>query len=350
MLEVLLCHGKYISGICQEDISSFPVTGHILVLAFLEVFQFILKSRFALHPACLVETYWFPTAFGSIFVFETILNDLKLQLSHGTYEFASVELIDKELSHSLVHQLSYTLLQLLGLHGIGILNVFEHLGRERRQSLIVQHFSLRQGISYLEDAIVRQAYDISWPSLIDGLLTLSHKLGWTTEAHGLTQALMLIGSIAHKLSGTDLAKGDTTAMVGIDVGCYLEDKTAELRFFRTDHTFHCLYGAWAGSYLHEAVEQLLHTKIIQGRAEEDGSHLGRKILLNGEFWIDTIDEFQIISQLGSIFLAYMFLQLHSLNVHFHLFRNLLFVGSEEIETALKDIVHALEAHALVDGP
>ena len=186
MLEVLLCHGKYISGICQDDVSSFPVTGHILVLAFLEVFQFILKSRFALHPARLVETYWFPTAFGSIFVLETILNDLKLQLSHGTYEFASVELIDKELSHSLVHQLSYTLLQLLGLHGIGILNVFEHLGRERRKSLIVQHFSLRQGVSYLEDAIVRQAYDISWPSLIDGLLTLSHKLGWTTEAHSLT--------------------------------------------------------------------------------------------------------------------------------------------------------------------
>ena len=43
MLEVLLCHGKYISGICQEDVSSLSITGHILVLAFLEVFQFVLK-------------------------------------------------------------------------------------------------------------------------------------------------------------------------------------------------------------------------------------------------------------------------------------------------------------------
>ena len=39
MLEVLLCLGKYISGICQEDVSSLSITGHILVLAFLEVFS-----------------------------------------------------------------------------------------------------------------------------------------------------------------------------------------------------------------------------------------------------------------------------------------------------------------------
>ena len=40
---------------------------------------------------------------------QTVLNDLKLQLSHGADNLPSVELVDEELRHSLVHKLLNTL-------------------------------------------------------------------------------------------------------------------------------------------------------------------------------------------------------------------------------------------------
>ena len=58
---------------------------------------------------------------------QPILDHLKLQLTHRTDDLPSVELIDKELCHTLVHQLLDTLVQLFRLHRVSILDVFEHL-------------------------------------------------------------------------------------------------------------------------------------------------------------------------------------------------------------------------------
>ena len=77
-----------------------------------------------------MQVYWFPTALGSVFVFQTVLDNLELQLSHRTDNLAVVELVYEQLCHTLVHQLVDALLQLLGLHGVGILDILEHLGRE----------------------------------------------------------------------------------------------------------------------------------------------------------------------------------------------------------------------------
>ena len=39
-----------------------------------------------------------------------------------------------------------------------------------------QLLTLGECVANLEDAIVGQSYDIAWPCLVDGRLTLSHKL------------------------------------------------------------------------------------------------------------------------------------------------------------------------------
>ena len=72
---------------------------------------------------------------------QTILNHLKLKLSDRTDNLASVELVDKQLSNALVHKLLYTLVELFRLHWIGILDVFEHLGREAWQSFEMQRLT-----------------------------------------------------------------------------------------------------------------------------------------------------------------------------------------------------------------
>ena len=57
--------------------------------------------------------YRFPTAFRVVFVLKPVLNDLKLQLSDSSDNLASVELVDKQLCHTLVHELADAFLKLL---------------------------------------------------------------------------------------------------------------------------------------------------------------------------------------------------------------------------------------------
>ena len=100
MLEIHLSHLEYITAVGQEYIASFAVFGHILVLTFFERFQLCRIITF--YPAGFIQANRFPAAFCVIFVFKTILDYLKLQLSYSTDNLAAVELIDKQLSHTFV--------------------------------------------------------------------------------------------------------------------------------------------------------------------------------------------------------------------------------------------------------
>jgi hypothetical protein len=68
---------------------------------------------------------------------QTILNHLELQLSYRSDDFAAIELMGKQLGYPFVHQLLDTLVQLFGLHRIGIFDILEHFGRKTGQSLEV---------------------------------------------------------------------------------------------------------------------------------------------------------------------------------------------------------------------
>ena len=95
VFEVFLGHGENITRVSEEDITALLILRHVLVLALLEILE--LRIIVALYPTSLVEM---------------------------------VELVDKQLCHTLVHQLVDTLLQLFGAHGIIVLYVFEELWRE----------------------------------------------------------------------------------------------------------------------------------------------------------------------------------------------------------------------------
>ena len=128
VFEVLLCHREHITGICKEHVATFLVFRHVLILAFLEVLE--LRIIVALNPTSLVKMHRFPTTLRIVFVLQAILDHLELQLTYGTDDLPAVELVDKQLCHTLVHQLVDALLQLFGAHGIIVLDVFEELWRE----------------------------------------------------------------------------------------------------------------------------------------------------------------------------------------------------------------------------
>jgi len=82
VFKVHLRHLKYITGVCQEHIAPFSILCHILVFTFLEGFQFC--GIIAFYPTGFIKTYRFPATGRIVFIQQTVLNDLKLQLSHRT--------------------------------------------------------------------------------------------------------------------------------------------------------------------------------------------------------------------------------------------------------------------------
>ena len=92
MLKIHLRHLKYIATIRKEHITTITIFSHILILTFFKGFQFFRIVTF--YPACLIQTDRLPTALSIVFVFQTILNNLKLQLSYRTNNLTAIELIN----------------------------------------------------------------------------------------------------------------------------------------------------------------------------------------------------------------------------------------------------------------
>ena len=348
MLEVHLRHLEHVARVGQEDVAPLAVLGHVLVLALLEGFE--LGRVVALDPAGLVEAHGFPAALGVVLVLQAVLDDFELELAHGADNLAPVELVDEELGHTFVHQLVDTLGQLLLLHGVGVLDVLEHLRREAGQAAEVELLALGQRVAYLEGAVVRQADDVARPGLVNGSLSLGHELGGAGEAHHLVVAHVVVGRVARELARTYLAEGDTRTVVGVDVGRNLEDEAGELGLVGLHVALLGLDGTGAGGYLDEAIQKLLDTEVVQRRTEEHGSHLGLEVVVDIELGIDALDEFQLatqaIGQVGTDTLV----QFLGVDVYGHLLRHHLFGGLEEVEVLLVDVVDALEADAALDGP
>ena len=128
MLKIHLSHLENIITVGKEDIPSITVFCHILILTFFESLQFFDIITF--YPTRLIKADGLPTAFCIVFVFQTILDNLKLQLSYCTDNLTSIKLIDKQLSYTLIHQLVDTFCQLFLLHRVGILDIFKHFRRK----------------------------------------------------------------------------------------------------------------------------------------------------------------------------------------------------------------------------
>ena len=109
--EIGLRHLKHIVGICKKHVAPVAVNSHKLMLALLERLQGI--GIVAFYPTCLVEANRLPAALSAIFVQQTVLDDLELQLSDCSYYLPAVELVDKQLGNTLIQKLLYTLVKQL---------------------------------------------------------------------------------------------------------------------------------------------------------------------------------------------------------------------------------------------
>ena len=282
---------------------------------------------------------------------QAVLDDLELQLADCSNDLAVVELIDKQLCNALIHQLLDTLVELLGLHWIAVLDILKHFGREAGQALEVKFFTLGERITNLKDAVVGQAHNVTWIDFVDDLFFLSHKSSGCRKTVALTTSHVLVIFIAMEHSRANLDKCDATAVVGIHVGMYLEDEASELLLLWTHLTLLSHDRAGRRSYAHKTIQQFLDAKGVQRRAEKHGSHHRVKIVLFVKLRINTIDQFNVGTQLFGIVLADSCINGRVIDItDFNTIGNMLLVGLEQIESVLIDIVYALEFGTDVNGP
>ena len=298
VFKILLRHAQHVARIGKKDIAPLNILGHVLVLALLEVLEFLLVI--CLYPASLVKMHGLPAALGVVLVLQAVLDNLELQLTNRAHDAAAVELVDEELRHTLVHELLQSLLELLVLHRVIILDVLEKEWREAWQTAKMHLLSLRQRISYLENTVVWQTYNVTRISLVNGTLALCHELGRRRETHVLIQAHVVIWLISHKFARAYLTESDAGAVVWINIGCNFEDETTELRFFRLHQSLICLGGSRRWSNMNKTVEEFLNTKIVQCRTEEHRCYFGRTVGFFLKLRLNTIYQFQFLTQLCSL--------------------------------------------------
>ena len=165
---------------------------------------------------------------------QTVLYHLELQLPYGADDFASVELIGEQLRHTFVHELTNPFVKLFGFHGVGVLNVFEHFGRERGEALEMDGLAGGERVAYLEVARVGDTglYRRGMPRR--PRFFLGHERRWGGKTHLLVRTDMPVVDIALKFAGAHLYEGDARAMIGVHVGVNLEHKAGERVLRRLD--------------------------------------------------------------------------------------------------------------------
>lgn len=347
--EVALGHLEDVAGVGEEYVAAVAVYCHELVLALLEGGEGF--GIVAFDPAGFVERDRFPAALCSVFVKQAVLDHFKLELTYGADDLAAIELVDKQLGHTFVHELLDAFLELLRLHRVGVFDVFEHLWRETRQSAVVELFARGEGIADLEVAGIGYADYVAGEGFVDNALFLGHECRGSGEAEHFSGTDVAVGGVALEFARAHFDKRYAAAVVGIHVGMDLEHESRKCLLVGA---YFALLGhdrLGRRGYLDETVEQFLDAEGVERAAEEYRGDLAGQILIDRQFGIHPLDKLQIIAQFGGIGLTYGLVDTRVVDVvDFHAFRYALFVGRKQIERVFVDVVHTFEFRAYVDRP
>lgn len=132
-LVLFLSHLQGKGRVCEKDqLVAFVLSQKLLF----DPFKVLEEGGFFItfYPARFVDIQVFKGTLGTVFVEQAVLNDFKLQSTHGTNDLASVEVERKQLGHPFVHQLVNAFGQLFGFHGVFVIDVAEVFWGKARNS------------------------------------------------------------------------------------------------------------------------------------------------------------------------------------------------------------------------
>ena len=349
VLEILLREGEPVARVGEEYVAAVLVDSHVGVLAAFEVGQ--LRGVVAVDPAGFVDRDRLPAACGVVLVFQTVLDHLELQRTHRADDLAAVEGACEQLRHALVHQLVDALGQLFELQWVGIFDVAELLGGERRNAREAELLALGEGVADLEIARVVQAHDVARVGEVDHRLFLGHEGCRRREFQLFAAAHMQVVLVAFERAGANLQERDAVAVVGVHVGVDLEDEAGHLRLPGLHRPGLGRGRTRRGGDAHEAVQQFADAEVVDRRAEEDRGQFAAQVGFAVELVVDALDQLDVLPQQVGEFFADVTVQLLRREVRDFGRRCVgrqFLVRRKEREVLFVEVVDALERGAVRD--
>ena len=228
-------------------------------------------------------------ALRTIFVFQTELDNIKLQLSDSPDDFADAMLY-KKLGNALFGKLSNALIELLCLHWVAVFKRFEDFRRKTRDSAEMKQLALSKRVAYFQRSVIIETDNISRPCFINDTLFIGHEVRRARKADFLLQSGVEIKFVTLEPAGADSEKCCAIPVVGIKIGMNFKDKSAQ-RFFRSlNHAFGSLpfNRAWRDS--EKCFEELFDTEIVDGTAEKNRGQLSVAINIFIKRIINTLNQ------------------------------------------------------------
>ena len=161
---------------------------------------------------------------------------------------------------------------------------------------------------------------------------------------------MLIGCITHKFTRTYLTESYARTVIRIDIGSNLKDESGKFRFIRLHFSLFRLYGTRTGSNLHKAIQQFLHTKIIQGRTKEYRCTISCQIRFYIQFGINAFNQLEVTTQLICQRFTDLLIQFFRMNINCHLLCHHLLGRLVQVQFILINIIDSFETGSLFDRP
>src|SRR5690554_3446218 len=153
------------------------------------------------------------------------------------------------------------------------------------------------------------------------------------------------------MTGANLDKSQSVAVVGIHIGVDLKYKAAEFIFIGLHNTCFGLRGAGRGRDFQESMQELAHPKVVEGTAKKDRSQFTLEISFLVELRIHTLHQFQLFAQGFRCIFRNMLQQGFVVDVlKFNTLFERLLIGGKQVEVLFKDVVHPVELGAVAHWP
>src|ERR1700733_4390701 len=305
----------------------------------------------AADPARRVDVHRVEHALHAVLVLEAERYHFELQLTYGTQYQVVVPPRLEQLGGAFLAQLRQPLLQRLHFQGIFQHRAPKQLGREVGYTGEAESLALGERITDIDRAVVVKTDDIARVGFLGGGPIRGHEREGIGNANLLAEPHVKQAHPPRVLPRAQAQERDPVAMRRIHVGLDLEDEAGQCRLERIDHPLARFPLQGTRGVNRERREQLLHTEVADGGAEEHRRQapgaIGRRVesLRRSLHQLDLI-----IERLGHITE-----KLPSLGARDSLDRTVLaypalFSGFVGIDAVLEQVINAAQLATHADGP
>ena len=235
-----------------------------------ELFQLHLAAVFGRtgHPARHLVGAAHDAGLDAVLVFQPVRDHFKLELSHGAQQQHRTRHRAEHLDRAFFTQLGQAGAQLFAAQRVGHFHAADDFRCEERQAGELQVFAFGQRVAELQHAVVGNADDVACKGLVQQLAPLRQEAHHRVGAQVLAAAHHPQLHAAFEVTAGQAHKGDAVAVRRVHVGLDLEHHAGEFGLLGLNHPLDGWALARGRRQVHQCVQHLAHTEVVDGRAEQ----------------------------------------------------------------------------------